>query len=113
MLEPVIERYREWLIDKFFRGDARFAFPELYEFLEDEAFCYAIRLKSDQVLERHIEHLLTRPEIEAKVVRHARYTCFQMAEVLLKRSLFATILSPKKALRDFQNFYSVAIYDIK
>ena len=27
VLEPVIERYREWLIDKFFRGDPGFAFP--------------------------------------------------------------------------------------
>ncbi len=30
VLEPVIERYREWLIDKFFRGDAGFAAPEMH-----------------------------------------------------------------------------------
>ena len=52
MLEPVMKRYREWLIDKFFRGDAGFAFPELYELLEEEFYWYAIRLKSNSVLER-------------------------------------------------------------
>ncbi len=31
-------------------------------------------------------------KIGAKVVKHARYTCFQMAEVLIIRSLFAAIL---------------------
>ncbi len=30
--------------------------------------------------------------LPAKVVRHARYTCFQMAEVSIKRNLFAAIL---------------------
>ena len=77
VLKPVIERYREWLIDKFFRGDAGFAFPELYEFLEDEAYWYAIRLKSNQVLERHIEHLLTRPEIAADGKPDVRYHDFE------------------------------------
>ena len=31
-------------------------------------------------------------KIGAKVVRHARYTCFQMAEVSILRNLFAAIL---------------------
>ncbi|MCH9044607.1 MAG: transposase [SAR324 cluster bacterium] len=31
-------------------------------------------------------------KIGAKVVRHARYTCFQMAEVSVSRNLFAAIL---------------------
>ncbi|MCH8845060.1 MAG: hypothetical protein IID61_19045 [SAR324 cluster bacterium] len=31
-------------------------------------------------------------KIGAKVVRHARYTCFQMAEVSISRNLFAAIL---------------------
>ena len=77
VLKPVIERYREWLIDKFFRGDAGFAFPELYEFLEDEAYWYAIRLKSNQVLARHIEHLLTRPEIDVNGKPDVRYHDFE------------------------------------
>ena len=61
VLEPVIERYRGVDIPKFFRGDAAFAIPQLYERLEAEGYQYAIRLKENAVLERHIQHLLTRP----------------------------------------------------
>jgi len=61
VLLPVIERYRQLNIPKFFRGDAAFAIPELYAFLEAEQFSYTIRLKSNAVLEREIAHLLTRP----------------------------------------------------
>ena len=61
VLEPVIARYRDLDIRKYFRGDAAFAIPELYVFLEAERYLYAIRLKSNVVLERHIQHLLTRP----------------------------------------------------
>ena len=60
-LEPVIARYRPLGIDKYFRGDAAFALPELYELLEAEGYRYAIRLKANPILERHISHLLTRP----------------------------------------------------
>ena len=60
VLEPVIERYRRVDIPRFFRGDAAFAIPELYERLEAEGYQYAIRLKANAVLERHICHLLTR-----------------------------------------------------
>ena len=61
VLLPVIERYRQYDIPKFFRGAAAFAIPELYAFLEAEQFSYTIRLKSNAVLEREIAHLLTRP----------------------------------------------------
>ena len=61
VLEPVIERYRDQDIPKFFRGDAAFAIPPLYELLEAEGYRYAIRLKSNRILERQISHLLTRP----------------------------------------------------
>jgi hypothetical protein len=61
VLLPVVERYRHLSIPKFFRGDAAFAIPELYGFLEVELFSYAIRLKANAVLEREISHLLTRP----------------------------------------------------
>ena len=61
MLEPVIARYRERGIDLYFRADAAFAKPEVYEFLEGEDIRYAIRLPANQVLQRRIEHLLTRP----------------------------------------------------
>jgi hypothetical protein len=61
VLEPVIARYRDTNVRRFFRGDAAFAFPELYELLEAEGYQYAIRLKANAVLERQIGHLLTRP----------------------------------------------------
>ena len=61
ILLPVIERYRRCDIPKFFRGDAAFALPKLMRMLEDEGYQYAIRIKCNAVLERKIEHLLTRP----------------------------------------------------
>ena len=61
VLEPVIARYRALNLGRFFRADAAFAIPELYELLEVEGFRYAIRLKANAVLERQIAHLLTRP----------------------------------------------------
>jgi hypothetical protein len=61
VLEPVIARYRDLNIRRFFRGDAAFALPELYELLEAEGYHYAIRLKANAVLERGISHLLVRP----------------------------------------------------
>ena len=44
VLEPVIARYRERGIDLYFRADAAFAKPEIYELLEAEGIRYAIRL---------------------------------------------------------------------
>jgi hypothetical protein len=61
VLLPVIERYRHLDIPKFFRGDAAFALPKLLRLLEDEGYQYAVRIKANAVLEREIEHLLTRP----------------------------------------------------
>jgi hypothetical protein len=60
-LLPVIERYRGHDIPKYFRGDSAFALPKLLRLLENEGFCYAIRLKANPVLERKIAHLLKRP----------------------------------------------------
>jgi hypothetical protein len=61
LLEPVVDRYRDYDIPKFFRGDAAFADPEVYNYLEAEGYLYAIRLKGNQVLHDSIDHLLTRP----------------------------------------------------
>lgn len=61
LLEPVVERYRERNLRRYFRGDAAFAAPGIYEFLEAEGFLYAIRLPTNQVLQQSIGHLLTRP----------------------------------------------------
>jgi hypothetical protein len=61
VLEPVVERYRERDLRRYFRGDAAFASPDIYEFLEAEGFLYAIRLPKNQVLQESIAHLLRRP----------------------------------------------------
>jgi hypothetical protein len=60
-LDAVLARYRERGVDLYFRADAAFAKPEVYELLEQEGIHYAIRLPANQVLQRRIEHLLTRP----------------------------------------------------
>ena len=61
VLEPVVSRYKGKSVERFFRGDAAFANPEIYEFLEEEHFCYAIRLKGNSLLHQKIEHLTSRP----------------------------------------------------
>ena len=62
VLSPVIERYRgQEGVRRYFRGDAAFASPALYEFLEEEGYSYAIRLKANAVLQERVAHLLARP----------------------------------------------------
>ena len=61
LLDPIVRRYRDRPIRRFFRADAAFAKPGVYAFLEAEEFAYAIRLPANAVLERQIEPLLTRP----------------------------------------------------
>src|SRR5689334_5188159 len=61
VLLPVIDRYRNLDIPKFFRGDSAFAGPKLLRVLEQEGYRYAIRLKTNPVLERRIAPLLKRP----------------------------------------------------
>ncbi len=92
--------------------------PEVYEFLEAEGYKYTIRLPANRILQERIGYLLKRPvgrppltvrryyasfsyqaagwtmprRVVAKVVRHARYAVFQMAEVAAPRELFEKIL---------------------
>src|SRR5450755_2693366 len=61
VLEPVVARYRGKFKRRYFRADAAFANPEVYEFLEDEEFKYAIRLPANQILQQKIGYLLKRP----------------------------------------------------
>ena len=61
VLEPVVERYKKRKVRLYFRGDAAFASPDLYEYLEAEGILYAIRIKANKVLQEHIAHLLRRP----------------------------------------------------
>jgi hypothetical protein len=61
VLEPVVARYRGTVKRLYFRGDAAFANPEIYELLEAEGYGYAIRLPTNPVLQGKIGYLLSRP----------------------------------------------------
>ncbi len=61
LLEPIVNRYRGYDILRFFRGDAAFADPKIYRYLEAEGYSYVIRLKDNPILHKKIAHLLTRP----------------------------------------------------
>jgi Transposase DDE domain group 1 len=61
VLEPVVARYRGTVKRLYFRGDAAFANPEIYEFLEAEGYGYAIRLPTNPVLQGKIGYLQKRP----------------------------------------------------
>ncbi|MDW2611956.1 transposase, partial [Escherichia coli] len=57
-----IARYAERdLGGRFFRADAAYAIPAIYERLEEARFFYAIRLPANAVLKDKIAHRLTRP----------------------------------------------------
>jgi hypothetical protein len=61
MLLPEIERQQKQGKEVVFRADAAFAKPEIYEALEKRGVKYAIRIPSNDSLERDINELLTRP----------------------------------------------------
>ena len=60
VLKPVILRYRGRVWRIYFRADAAFAMPGVYEYLEAEHIKYAIRLPANQVLQNRIGYLLKR-----------------------------------------------------
>jgi len=64
VLSPAVERYQRKGVRLLFRGDAAFAKPEMYEYLELQSIGYAIRLSANNILEQEIKHLLKRPEGE-------------------------------------------------
>jgi len=64
VLAPAVERYQRDGVCLLFRGDAAFAKPEIYEYLELKVIEYAIRLPANDILEQEIKHLLKRPEGE-------------------------------------------------
>ena len=76
VLEPVVARYRDQDLAHYFRGDAAFAKPDLYEYLEEEGYEYAIRLPANDVLEEKIRHLLTRPVGRPPKKPIMLYSCF-------------------------------------
>ena len=61
VLEPILSRYAETGLRRYFRADAAFAKPDIYEYLEERRVFYAIRLPSNKVLQYEIAPLLIRP----------------------------------------------------
>ena len=54
VLNPVVVRYKGRKVRLYFRGDAAFASPEIYDYLEAEGFLYAIRIPKNQILQESI-----------------------------------------------------------
>ncbi|MBU4174352.1 MAG: IS1380 family transposase [Actinobacteria bacterium] len=61
LLEPIVDRYKDTNKKLYFRGDAAFAIPDMYEYLEEKGILYAIRIKANNKLYEKIDHLMTRP----------------------------------------------------
>jgi len=61
LLLPEIERQQRMGKEVAFRADAAFAKPEIYEALEERGVKYAIRIPSNDNLERDIAELVVRP----------------------------------------------------
>jgi Transposase DDE domain group 1 len=61
VLDPVVARYRGKVSHLYFRADAAFAMPGVYEYLEAKRINYAIRLPANRILQERIGHLLKRP----------------------------------------------------
>ena len=77
VLLPIIDRYRAQGQTVVVRADAAFALPALYEALERRGVRYAIHLPANDVLERRIEDLLTRPRGRPSHAPLVRYRSFE------------------------------------
>jgi hypothetical protein len=93
VLEPVVARYKERQVRLYFRGDAAFASPDIYEYLEAEGILYAIRLPANRVLQESIAHLLRRPvgRPPNHVRRHYASFSYQAASWSKKRRVVAKV----------------------
>ena len=95
VLDPVIARYAgRNLGGRFFRADAAYAIPALYERLEKAGYFYAIRLKKNAVLQGCIARRLTRPvgrPSKTKVKRFYEEFQYQAASWGKERRVIAKI----------------------
>ncbi len=91
MLKPVVVRYKGPKVRLYFRGDAAFASPEMYEYLEAEGFLYVIRLSTSQVPQESIGHLLTRPVRRTHVRRYYASFSYQAGSWDRKRRVVAKV----------------------
>ena len=93
VLLPELERQQREGKDVVVRADAGFAKPELYEALETRNAKYAIRIPSNDTLERAIAELLTRPvgrPSHKPVVRYKSFR-YQAASWKIARRVVAKI----------------------
>ncbi len=92
VLDLIVHRY-EQTQRKYFRGDAAFAIPDIYEYLEEHSFQYAIRLPANDILQEEISYLLTRsvgrPSKEPEIF-HADFM-YQAASWNKKRRVVAKV----------------------
>ena len=61
VLDPILSCYGATGVRRYFRSDAAFAKPDIYEYLKERRVFYAIRLPSNKVLQGEIAPLLIRP----------------------------------------------------
>jgi hypothetical protein len=96
LLLPEVERQQRQGKEVAFRADAAFAKPELYEALEERDVKYAIRLPSNDNLERYVVELLTRPVGRPSYKAVVRYKSFpyQAASWARARRVVANVEFP-------------------
>ncbi len=61
VLDPILSRYGATGVRWYFRADAAFAKPDIYQYLEERRVFYTIRLPSNKVLQCEVAPLLIRP----------------------------------------------------
>ncbi len=114
VLDPVVERYLTAAVRLLFRADAAFAKPEIYDYLEARNIGYAIRLRSNQVLQREIAHRLIRPTewLSPKPIVSYHDFVYQaqswnVARRVVSKNLFtiSSGLAPRRQARPFAGWY--------
>ncbi|MBW1707614.1 MAG: IS1380 family transposase [Deltaproteobacteria bacterium] len=61
LIKPLVDRYRKRFQLFWFRGDAAFAKPEIYDYCESKRVTYFIRLPQNEILKEMIRDDLRRP----------------------------------------------------
>ena len=79
VLKPVVVRYKGRKVRLYFRGDAAFASPEMYEYLEAEGFLYAIRLSKRTRFCRKASHICSRDPSAARPTMFALLRQLQLS----------------------------------
>ena len=83
VLDPILSRYGETGLRRYFRADAAFAKPDIYEYLEERHVLYAIGLPGNEVLQREIAPLLIRsvgrpPKRPVILIRRLLVSCREL-----------------------------------